>query len=207
MASGEAEKGKLKSLGMSCTAADCDSGLHCFRRSKKKAQTSQSGVCRYCNADLVNWERVYKRDLGDVSYTFEALKHEFIRHQFWHEEIDVKAVNYARRKGRIGMQEAVEKRIRKYVSPAENAYDGRQTPWEGNAMFYAQHATATCCRRCLEEWHNIERGRELTDDEIAYCASLVMLYVNERLPFLTEEGEKVPPLRRSSLSVHNIKEK
>jgi hypothetical protein len=79
-------------------------------------------------------------------------------------------------------------------------YDGRQTPWEGNPMFYAQHATATCCRRCLEEWHNIPRGRELTDAEISYCTSLVMLYVNERLPFLTEYGEKVPPVRRNTLT-------
>ena len=153
------------------------------------------GSCIYCGVNLVDWERVHTRDLGDVSYTFEAMKHEYVRHQFWHNELDQRAINYARRKGRIGMRAAAENRIRKTVSPAENPYDGRQTPWDSNALCYAQHATATCCRRCLEEWHNIPRGRELTDEEIAYCTELIMLYVDERLPYLTEEGEKVPPIR------------
>ena len=67
---------------------------------------------------------------------------------------------------------------------------------EGNALYYAQHATATCCRRCVEEWHAIPRGRPLEVDEVSYLADLVRLYVRERLPYLTEDGEKIPPLRR-----------
>ena len=27
--------------------------------------------------------------------------------------------------------------------------DGRQTPWHGHPIFVAQHATATCCRKCI----------------------------------------------------------
>jgi hypothetical protein len=44
----------------------------------------------------------------------------------------------------------------------------------------------------LEYWHNIPLGRELTEPEIGYLTDLVMLYVEERLPILTENGEKVP---------------
>ncbi len=36
--------------------------------------------------------------------------------------------------------------------------DGRQTPREGNTIFYAQHATASCCRTCIEYWHGIPKN-------------------------------------------------
>ena len=62
----------------------------------------------------------------------------------------------------------------------------------GNAIFYAQHATATCCRRCAEYWHGIRRGRKLTEREVGYLTELVMVFVRERVPWLGagEEGER-----------------
>jgi hypothetical protein len=43
--------------------------------------------------------------------------------------------------------------------------DGRQTPMRGHPAFVAQHATASCCRRCLARWHRIPAGRALTAEE------------------------------------------
>ena len=37
-----------------------------------------------------------------------------------------------------------------------------------DAVFIAQHATATCCRGCLEQWHSIRKGRALTLEEKEY---------------------------------------
>ena len=48
------------------------------------------------------------------------------------------------------------------LAPAEPANDGRQTPMRGHPAFIAQHATATCCRSCLQKWHGIAAGRPLT---------------------------------------------
>jgi hypothetical protein len=155
---------------------------------------NMEGRCRSCGSSLVNWERVHGRDLNDAAYTFQTLKYELIRHHFWHIEIDQKAVNHARRKGKIGMRLAAETRIRKSVGDAHPTFDGRQTPKSGNALFYAQHATASCCRKCIEEWHGIEMGRELSLEEIAYLTELVVLFIEERLPSLTDEGEKVPAI-------------
>lgn len=186
----------LKPLKISCTSSDCENGLHCFLQTQKMAAEGLQRRCRSCGAELVDWRRVHSRDIVDVGYTFSTLKYELIRHHFWHIEIDQRAVNHARRKGEEGMRVASEKRLRKYVGPSEPAYDGRQTPTSGNAIYYAQHATAACCRKCIEEWHGIPQGQELTDQEITYLTDLTMLYINERLPFLTERGEKVPPLRR-----------
>lgn len=51
--------------------------------------------------------------------------------------------------------------IEQRLVPAEPVNDGRQTPMRGHPAFIAQHATATCCRGCLQKWHGIEEHREL----------------------------------------------
>lgn len=186
-------KRKHTVLDISCTSSDCDNNLHCFKATRKIKEKNLEGICRDCGAQLVDWSRVFRRDLGDVTYTFEMLKKELIRHHFWHKEIDMYAQNYAKRKGRKGIREAAENRIRKYVAPANPSYDGRQTPMERNPIFYGQHATASCCRKCVEYWHGIEQGRSMTDEEIQYLTELVCMYIYERLPELTDNGEKVLP--------------
>ncbi|MDE0230335.1 MAG: DUF4186 family protein [Spirochaetaceae bacterium] len=186
-------------LNIKCTSADCENELHCFKQLKKMTE-EQRGKCRYCGADLVDWDRLHMRDFGDVAYTFAALKNEMIRHFFFHREIDERAVRHGQRKGRIQLKEAARHRLSKYLAPATPARDGRQTPFEGNAIYYAQHATATCCRTCLEYWHDIPKGRELTAEEQAYCAALVDLYLDERLPELADTPIRVPNLRRHAAS-------
>ena len=189
-------KKELKPLKITCTSTNCQNNLHCFKATQQMKQKNEQGRCRECGAGLVDWKRVHKRNLSDVSHTFDSLKKEFFRHHYWHIDIDLRATNHARRKGLICLKEAAEHRIRKYVGPAEPYRDGRQTPFKGNSIYYAQHATACCCRKCLEYWHNIPLGRDLTEKEITYFTELVMLYINEKLPTLTIEGEKVPPIRR-----------
>ena len=181
-------------LDIKCTSTDCDNDLRCFKKLRKMTD-SQRGKCRYCGADLVNWGRLHMRELGDIEYTFAALKNEMIRHFFFHRELDEKAVRHAQRKGSIQLKEAARHRLTKYLAPARPARDGRQTPFEGNAIFYAQHATATCCRTCLEYWHNITKGRELTAKEKDYCAALVDCFLDERLPDLADLPTKVPKMR------------
>lgn len=183
-----------KPLGIKCTSTDCENGLHCFRQSQKMRQANIKGVCRECGANLVDWERVQRHDLSDVDYTFEALRYELIRHHFWHVPLDARAVNHAKRKGRRGIREAAVRRIQKSVASPRHPRQGRQTPFSGNALYYAQHAVAACCRACIEEWYDIPRDRALTEEEVQYLAELVVLYVFLRLPDLTETGEKVPPI-------------
>ena len=38
----------------------------------------------------------------------------------------------------------------------------------GHPVFVTRHATATCCRGCLEKTHGTARGHALTVDERAY---------------------------------------
>lgn len=182
-------------LEIKCTSTDCDNDPHCFKQLKKMSP-DQRGKCRSCGADLIDWERLHHRDTGDVIHTFQSLQNEMIRHHFFHRPVDDTAMRHAQRKGRDQLKDAARDRLRKYLAVAEPPRDGRQTPLEGNAIFYAQHATATCCRTCLEYWHDIPRGRPLTDAEYNYCVSLVDLFLDEKLPDLADEPIKVPPRRR-----------
>jgi len=200
MSGDQATAASLPPLNITCTNTDCEKGLHCFKQTRKMKIANQSGQCRACGANLVDWNRVKRHDLTDIDHTFRALKFEFIRHYFWHVTFDLPALDHARRKGKIGMRLAADKRIRQSVGPAEPGFDGRQTPKTGNVLYYAQHATASCCRQCIEEWHGFSKGRALTDEEIIYLTTLVVNYVEERLPDLTEHGEKVPVRKRNVVS-------
>lgn len=182
-----------KPLRISCTSSDCGNNLHCFRKSRKMAEVER-GRCRSCGADLIDWPRVHKRDLNDAAFVFSSLKVELVRHHFWHVPIDLKAENHARRKGTMRLHEAAKLRLSKYLAP-NNPRDGRQTPYEGNVIYFAQHALGCCCRACLEYWHDIPKKNKLSDDELEYLTNLIMMYVKEKLPNLTEEGETVPPMR------------
>ena len=63
--------------------------------------------------------------------------------------------------------------INERLAPESPRNDGRQTPWGNHPVFVAQHATATCCRGCLEKTHEIRKGHALTEDEIAYVLGTI----------------------------------
>jgi hypothetical protein len=63
--------------------------------------------------------------------------------------------------------------VNERLAPAEPRNDGRQTPMRGHPVFVAQHATATCCRGCLAEWHFIAKGKPLSPEEIDYVVGVI----------------------------------
>jgi len=67
--------------------------------------------------------------------------------------------------------------IGKRLAPAEPLNDGRQTPMRGHPVFVAQHATATCCRSCLQKWHGIAAGRALTDAEQQHVVAAIRRWI------------------------------
>ncbi|MEE0495722.1 MAG: DUF4186 domain-containing protein [Cyanobacteriota bacterium] len=71
--------------------------------------------------------------------------------------------------------------IRDRVAPADPENDGKQTPMRGHPVFIAQHATATCCRGCIEKWHKFPKGRELTKFEQEYLVSVIMEWIKRQI--------------------------
>jgi hypothetical protein len=67
--------------------------------------------------------------------------------------------------------------IAKRLAPAHPARDGRQTPWKGHPVFVAQHATATCCRSCLQKWHGLPKGIGLDAAQQAYVLAVIAAWI------------------------------
>ena len=67
--------------------------------------------------------------------------------------------------------------IRNKLAPQYPENDGSQTPTKNHPVFIAQHATGTCCRGCLEKWHKIPKGVELTDNQVNYVVALIMEWI------------------------------
>jgi len=178
----------LTPLDITCGATKCNEDFHCFslKSSLKKFETTR--VCKECGVDLIDWDRVYKNDIEDAPFIFQSLRKELIRHVVWHSEIDQEALVKALQKGRIKIREHAIHLLKSKIGKCNN-FDGRQTPLGGNDIVnYAQHATATCCRKCLEAWHNIPKNVVLNDAQLEFCTELVMLYINEKVPNLSDEG-------------------
>jgi hypothetical protein len=80
--------------------------------------------------------------------------------------------------------------IRERLAAADPPHDGRQTPRGGHPVFVAQHATATCCRKCLEKWHYIERGTSLDDEHVDYIVRVLERWLRRWLS-LARESRRV----------------
>ena len=69
--------------------------------------------------------------------------------------------------------------VTKRLADTSNVTDGKQTPMKGHPVFIAQHATGTCCRRCLEKWHHISKNKNMTDDDIKYVVDIIISWIEK----------------------------
>ncbi len=89
--------------------------------------------------------------------------------------------HYVAEKGMDTVRSHAKDFIQKRLAPAKPHNDGKQTPMRGHPVFVAQHATATCCRGCLEKWHHIPQGRELTEGEQEYIVEVIMEWIDRQM--------------------------
>ena len=59
--------------------------------------------------------------------------------------------------------------------------DGKQTPLKNHPVFIAQHATATCCRGCIEKWYHIPKDKILEEKEKKFIKALILEWINKEL--------------------------
>lgn len=59
--------------------------------------------------------------------------------------------------------------------------DGSQTPMRGHPVFVAQHATATCCRGCIERWYKINKNTKLTEKQKEFISDLIIKWIEEEM--------------------------
>lgn len=70
--------------------------------------------------------------------------------------------------------------VRGKLSEAEPKNDGRQTPMRGHPVIKAMHATATCCRGCMEKWWKVRRGKELTEAQQTKAVNLIIEWISRQ---------------------------
>lgn len=117
--------------------------------------------------------------MRDMDELFEALNRSKFRRRF---RLGERESEYLARKGRRTILDHADQFLRQRLADAQPVNDGKQTPMRGHPVFIAQHATATCCRKCLWKWHRIETGRPLTDEELAHLIRVIDRWLTEQLP-------------------------
>ncbi len=88
-----------------------------------------------------------------------------------------KEKEYIHKKGLDTIESHARDFISKRIAPELLPNDGKQTPMKGHPVFIAQHATATCCRKCIEKWHKFPKGKELTEQQQNYIIGLIMEWI------------------------------
>ncbi len=115
--------------------------------------------------------------MRDLDELFAALQHSRFRARF---RLDLKDQAYLSRKGLSVVVDEARRFLAARLAQAEPPNDGKQTPLRGHPVFVAQHATATCCRRCLARWHRIPQGRPLAENEIEYVVRVLHRWLAAR---------------------------
>ncbi len=96
-------------------------------------------------------------------------------------DLSLKDKEYIKQKGMDVIERHAKDFIAKRIALYPTKNDTKQTPWHGHPVFIAQHATATCCRSCLEKWHHIPKDRELTQEEQDFIVSLIMAWIKKKM--------------------------
>lgn len=116
--------------------------------------------------------------MATLEEAFARLARSPFRRRF---KLDAAMKAYAGEKGMETIRRHAEDFVRARLAPAWPEKDGKQTPMKGHPVFIAQHATATCCRGCLEKWWRVPRGRELTEGEQSKIVRFLMAWIEREV--------------------------
>ena len=115
--------------------------------------------------------------MRDMDELFMALGRSKFRSRF---RRSGKEAAYLKQKGIGTILEHARDFISKRLAQANPVNDGRQTPMRNHPVFIAQHATGTCCRKCLEKWHHISKDKPLTEEQIDYILQVLKRWFRDQ---------------------------
>lgn len=146
---------------------DCGNNKHYFVYDGKTTH------CEFCGCEF-NGSSTLKT-LPDYNTVKIAMKESFWNDEWLNFPLDDAAKSKLRKVTRSEIQMILNKSIRVCTSN-----DGRQTPYCGNPVFYAQHGLGLCCRKCLEKFYGIHRNEILSDVMIDYFTDLIWKFIEEK---------------------------
>lgn len=109
---------------------------------------------------------------------FDRLSKSDFRKKF---KLSQKDILYLEQKGFDTIKSHAVDFIEKRIAPADIPNDGKQTPMRGHPVFTAQHATATCCRGCINKWHKFPKYVQLTKEQQKYLVDLIMEWIKRQV--------------------------
>lgn len=151
-----------------------DGRLYHIERKLQMAQARKSG---YSYVPGTGCAEAIRYVLPDREALFARLAGSEFRRRF---RLGEKELAYLREKGADVIRSHAADFVRQRLAPENPPSDGKQTPMRGHPVFTAQHATACCCRGCLEKWHNIPAGKNLTEAEQAYIVSVITDWISRQ---------------------------
>lgn len=95
--------------------------------------------------------------------------------------LDEKDLEYINRKGLDTIRSHAVDFVASRLAPANIPNDGKQTPMKGHPVFKAQHATACCCRGCLNKWYHVRKNTELSKIQQEKIVGLIMGWIEREL--------------------------
>lgn len=113
-----------------------------------------------------------------INRVLESLSKSKFRSSFY---LKTKDKEYVREKGIETIEKHTRDFIEKRLAPKEIKNDGKQTPMRGHPTFIAQHATACCCRGCLNKWHKIPKNIELSKEQKDYIVEVIMTWIKRQM--------------------------
>ena len=96
-------------------------------------------------------------------------------------KLSTKDIAYIQQKGLETIRQHAIDFIAKRIAPADIKNDGKQTPMRNHPVFVAQHATATCCRGCINKWHGFAKNTQLDKNQQKYIVDLIMCWIKNQL--------------------------
>lgn len=96
-------------------------------------------------------------------------------------KLNAKDKAYIKEKGLETIKQHAVDFVEKRIAPANIINDGKQTPMCNHPVFKAQHATATCCRKCINKWHGFPLNTKLNDAQKEYIINLIMCWIQKQI--------------------------
>ena len=121
--------------------------------------------------------------MQSIDEALKKLEHSKFRSSF---HLTKKEREYLKEKGMDVMESHARDFVRTKLSAADPMNDGKQTPMKGHPVFKAMHATACCCRGCMNKWYKVPLHQELSEVQQEKIVHLLMAWIKRQ-----EEKDKL----------------
>ena len=111
-----------------------------------------------------------------IDQALEKLNNSKFRSSF---KLTKKELSYIDEKGMDVIRAHAADFVKTRLAPANPPNDGKQTPMHGHPAFKAMHATACCCRGCMQKWYKVSTNRSLTEDEQRRIVNLIVAWIEK----------------------------